>query len=168
MKKKRIISIILIIGLLVVLVSFKWHNYARNSGYINTPNVIYLYYNGEQKQIVKNSGIRDGNGEDYFKVICELIVFKMPDKVGVDNSSFLSETSNEIKEAKEDAVGFIYNKPKKITLNNGILKQAQYKEILVVLNGKFKDNVYIKTKDNSYLFVGTRNNASYINKNIFN
>ncbi len=167
MKKKVVISIILFAGFIIILVLSNLLNTTQYTGYLPVPNVINLYYNGEEKQISKNGGIQDWNGEDFFKTICKSVIFKMPDEVSAENSSFLSETSDEIVEAKKDAVGFYYNKPKKISAYNGDLRQIQYTEILVVLNGKYQDNIYIKMKDKLYLFIGARNNLVYLNKNYF-
>lgn len=166
MKIKKIIPVSIITILLFGLIIYIWNFHSNNSGYIKAPNIITVYYKGEQKQIVKNSGMKDSNGEDLYKIICDSLVFKIPEEVGEDK--FLSEKSNEIKVAKESAVGFIYNKPKKITaINNKNSEQVQYTEILFVLDGKFSDSVYVKTRENSYLFVGLRNNLSNMIKNLF-
>ncbi len=167
MKKKVVISIILFAGFILILVITKLLNTSQYTSYLPVPNAINLYYNGEEKQILKNSGLQDWNGEDLFKTICKSVIFKMPDEISAENSSFLSETSDEIMEAKKDAVGFYYNKPKKISAYNGALRQIQYTEILVVLNGEYRDNIYIRMKDKSYLFIGARNNLVYLNKNYF-
>jgi hypothetical protein len=156
MKIKRTNTIILIIVLLFAFVLYKGYNYTRDTGFINSPNKINLYYNGNTKQIVKNSGITTSNSNDLFEVICKSIIFKMPDVVPANS---LSETSNDIKEAKQYAVGFIYDKPQKLTIsNNGDKEQVQYTEILFPLTEGLL--VYVKLKNNSYLFVGVRDDIS--------
>ena len=167
MKKKVVITIILFAGFIIILVLSKLLNTTQYTSYLPDPNVINLYYNGEEKQISKNNGINVWSGEDLFETICKLVIFKMPDEVSAENSSFLSETSDEIMEAKKDAVGFYYNKPKKISVYNGDSREIEYTEILVVLNGKYRDNIYIKMKDKSYLFIGARNSLDHLNKNFF-
>ena len=88
--------------------------------------------------------------------------------IGVDNSSIISDTV--VNEIKEHAVEYIYNKPQKIKVNDGDnVKVVQYTELLFAMSEKYEyeDNVYMKTTDNTYLFIGVRPNIKYLVKNMF-
>lgn len=165
MKTRKIFPIILLAILLIVFMIYGWNEYHLNneSNTLKPPSKINLYYNGEQKEIVRNT---NKGGQDVFKDIYELMVFQMPKIIGVDNSCKISNT--EVEKIKAYAVEFIYNKPQKTTVNNaGNVNQIQYTEMLFSIGEQHEDNVYIKTIDNSYLFVGTRPNIKYLVKNIF-
>ena len=162
MKTKKIIPIILVVTLLLVIIIYGRNKNSKSNelNTLKTPSKINLYYNGESKEIAHN--------QDLFGDICELIVFQMPQIVVVDNFSTTSDTV--VNEIKAYAVEFIYNKPQKIKVNDGgNVKRVQYTELLFPMSEKheYKDNVYIKKTDNSYLFIGVRPNIKYLVKNIF-
>lgn len=115
MKSRKIFPIVLLSILLIVSLIYGWNEYNLNneSNTLKTPSKINLYYNGEQKEIVRNT---NKGSQDVFKDIYELMVFQMPKIIGVDNSCIISDT--EVEEIKVYAVEFIYNKPQKTTVNN--------------------------------------------------
>lgn len=163
MKIKKIIPLILVATLLLVIVILGWNknNKSNELNTLKTPSKINLYYNGEKKEIVRNT-----LNQDLFGNICELIVFQMPQIVGVDNSSIISDTV--VNEIKTYAVEYIYNKPQNIKVNDGDdVKRVQYTELLFAMSEKHEENVYMKTTDNTYLFIGIRPNIKYMVKNMF-
>ncbi len=82
----------------------------------------------------------------------ELIVFDMPDTLGLDSPA----VKNDVEDMEEFAVEYVYDKPQSISVNNPDIKQVQFIKMIFSLGVKWENQVYIKTKDDLYYFIGYR------------
>ncbi len=159
MKTKNIKRIIFAVVLLsVIIVVFGWHKNHFFYGYIKTPSKIILHYYGEQKEVNKEWS------PAIFDDVCNLIRYQMPD---VASHNIISDSV--INEVKKYAVEYIYDKPQsiKVYMYEENIEKVQYTEVLFGAGGEYEDCVYIKTTDNTYLFIGVLGDIKYLVENMF-
>lgn len=112
------------------------------------PNKINLIMKGKQNLIY----IDDKHNQALIKKVNELIIYDIPDTLGLDSPV----DKNDVKEIEEYAVEYLYDKPQSISVNDHDIKQVQFIKMIFPLDKKWENQVYIKTKDDLYYFIGNR------------
>jgi hypothetical protein len=130
------------------LISYRlFHVNMWNNG-LAAPNKIILNMQGKQNSIY----IDDKYSQSLIKKLNKLIVFDMPDTLGLDSPA----VKNDVMSIEEFAVEYVYDKPQSIPVNNPDIKQVQFIKMIFPLDKKWENQVYIRTKDDLYYFIGNR------------
>jgi hypothetical protein len=138
-----IITIVIVFSL-VGCVNSSTPNVSGNTLF-NTPDKINLYVNGKQKLIVKNS---DKTEQALFDRINALIDIKIPKELFVVKSAF---SEDDIKEAKEYSVEFIYSSIQTQNISNENEVQIQFTKVYFPLDEKWENIALIEMNDGSYI-----------------
>jgi hypothetical protein len=157
MKIKNLVSAIMLFVIIFAFLSCKSKNISSIS--LNQPDKINMYVNGKQKQITKNGSEYD---QTLFQRINVLVNIRIPQEF---STMKVEISDNDIKEFKGYAVEFVYNKIQTIAIDN---KKVQFTEVVFPLSEKWQNTAFIKTKDNSYMGVGLKENLDYLVKTSFN
>ncbi len=148
MKTKFVLPIILLVVIISALISYRlFHVNIWNNG-LAAPYKINLNVQGKQNQIF----IDDKHSQSLIRELNKLIVFDMPDTLGLDSPA----VKNDVESIEEFAVEYVYEKPQSISVNNPEIKQVQFIKMIFPLDKKWENQVYIKTEDDLYYFIGNR------------
>ncbi len=148
MKNKFILPIISLVVIMSALTLYMiFHVTMWNNG-LGEPDKINLNVKGKQNQIF----INDKHSQSLIQEINRLIVFDMPDTLGLDSPV----AQNDIKGIEEFSVEYVYKKPQNVSVNNPEIKQIQIIKMIFPLDEKWENQVYIETEDNEYFFIGNR------------
>ena len=148
LKTKFVVPIISFVIIISALISYRlFHVNMWNNGFA-APYKINLNIQGKQNQIY----IDDKHSQSLVKEINKLIIFDMPNTLGLDSPA----DKNDVKGIEEFAVEYVYDKPQNISVNNPDIEQVQFIEMIFPLDIKWENQVYIKTKDDLFYFIGNR------------
>jgi hypothetical protein len=139
--------------MIFALVGYKNKNTSSVS--LNSPDKINLHVDGKQKQITKNGDKFDQTLFDRIKV---LINIRMPQQF---SAALCITTQDDIKEAKENSVEFVYDKAQTVAINNN---KVQFTEIFFPLSDKWKNAAFIMENGKLRNIVGIKENLDYLVK----
>lgn len=148
-------SILMVIIIVIVCAFAGCSNKNAATVNLNAPDKINMHANGKQKQVTKN-------GSDYDKTLFERVNFLVNARMPQKFSAMKGEISDkDIKEFKEYAVEFIYDKVQTATIDS---RDIKFNEIIFPLGERWQNTAFIKITDNFYEGVQIKENLNYLVK----
>lgn len=153
MKIKSLILTIIIVGIVFTFSNCANKNVTSIS--LNIPDKINMYADGKQKQITKSGSEFD---KTLLNRVTDLVNVRMPQNFSAMKSE-ISDT--DIKEFKEYAVEFLYDKVQTTTVDN---REVKFYEVVFPLGERWQNTALIKTTNNIYEGVGIKEDLNYLVK----
>lgn len=149
---KRIILSLLIIAIMIGFTCCSFKTRAN----LYQPDKIIMYSNDKQKDLIRN---KDQYSKILYDRIFELTKTRMPETLSTIK---MPVSDKNIKEAKRNAVEFIYNKPRYIIVDNGNKTKIEYNQMIFPLNQQYQNITFIKQTDGYYTPVGLMENLDHL------